>query len=147
MPRHFAIETAYARNLADPLTFDIDSASFRVDPSLDVGRVAVLFDRFQDGLATLGDETTAMTARVELMARKRVEGVTALTACVVEEQREEAATFSERLSLVEMSNLITWLLSEVSGQATPTQQASSSDGSSPDGSSSTAGALPVASTP
>jgi len=148
VPRHLAIETAYARNIADPLVLTLDGTDYRLDPAINVGHLAALFTRFQDGLTSLGDDDLPMDQRMATMEAKRVEGVNALTQCVVVDEREAFAALGlERIDVVQLANIITWLLSEVSGQATPTQPPSSSNGSLADGPASTAGALPEASTP
>lgn len=147
MARHLAVETAYARNIADPLVLTIDGTDFRFDPRLDVARLAALFTRFQEGLTNLGDESLPLGERVGVAEAKRAEGIEALTTCVVDEQRQQFATEAAmRLDVTALANVVTWLLQEVSGQTTPTQPPSSSDGSSGTGAPSTAGAAPEAST-
>lgn len=148
MPRHFAIETAYARAIRDPLVLDIDDLSFKLDPALDVGRLAVLFTRFQDGLTELADDTVPLADRIAKVDEKKQQGVEALTQCIAEDERERfAAEVPQRVDVTTLSNIITWLLSEVGGQATPTPPPSSSNGSSADGPALTDGAPPVESTP
>jgi hypothetical protein len=146
--RHLAIETAYARNQRDPLVLDLDGAAYTMDPTLDVGRLAVLFNRFQDGLTGLADEDRPLSERIEAVAAKKPEGVQALTECITPAERERfTAEAPDRLDVTALANIITWLLSEVSGQATPTPPPSSSDGSAADGPTSTDGAPPEESTP
>lgn len=147
MPRHFAIETAYARNLADPLVLDIDNESFQLDPGLDVGRLAVLFTSFQDGLSELTDDNVPLANRVTVVDEKKRQGTTALAECLVAEDRQRFIETASRVDIVALSNIITWMLTEVSGQPTPTPPPSSSSGSSADGPASTDGAPPVGSTP
>lgn len=148
MARHLAIETAYARNIADPLVLTIDDVDYHLDPAIDVGRLAALFTRFQDGLTALGDEATPIDERVATMTAKRSEGINALAHCISDDQRQAFVESAEqRLDLTSLANVITWLLSEVSGQPTPTPPPSSSNGSSAAGPVSTDGAPPEESTP
>jgi hypothetical protein len=147
MPRHLAIETAYARNIADPLVLTLDGAEYPLDPAISVGHLAALFSGFQDGVTALNDESQPVEERVKAMETKRIEGVNALTKCVAEDRREAfAAEALARIDVMTLANIVTWLLSEVSGQATPTQPPSSSNGSQADGPPSTAGAQPEEST-
>jgi hypothetical protein len=148
VPRHLAIETAYARNVADPLVLDLDGRDWRLDPAINVGHLASLFTRFQDGLTSIGDDDQPMDARLQAMEGKRVEGINALTQCLAPEEREAFTPYAlERIDVTVLAQIITWMLSEVSGQATPTQPPSSSNGSQADGAYSTDGAQPEASTP
>lgn len=147
MPRHLAIETAYARNIADPLVLSIDGDDWHLDPSINIGSLAALFTRFQDGLAAMGDEAVPLDQKIGTMEAKRVEGINALTQTLMPDERQRFADYALlRIDVTTMANIVTWLLSEVGGQATPTPPPSSSNGSPADGAPSTAGALPEGST-
>lgn len=150
MPRELAITTAYSRASADPLILTLDGRKLRVDPALDVGRAATLFAKFQDGLTqgmvVIADDNAPLEDRMRVLDEKKEEGLTALSLCLIEEDRAAYADVRPHLGIVELSNVISWLLGELS-TLDPTQQGSSSDGSPPTGTTSTDGAVPEGSTP
>jgi len=146
MPRNLALSTAYARAIADPLTITIDEDTFTIDPTLDVTRCAMLFAQFQDGLDSVGDKDIPLADRVVTMEAKKHEGLAALAQCMVEEDRQRFTDIGSHVDIKTLSQLVAWVLSEVSGMD-PTQPESSGAGSSPTTTTSTDGAPLTDSTP
>lgn len=154
-----SFKTAVARRRNEPLILELEdtptegeTATFRIDPILDVARFGALFSEFmtgakalptdESGNPTVSDaEVIAYLDDLELRGRN---GQNALESCIHPDDRERFAAIKQELDLGTLVAVTNWLSQEITGRH-PTSPGSSSDGSSSTGTSSMdgSGAGPV----
>ena len=136
MTRHREFITAAARRRADPIVWTIDGQEIHLRAAVDVTELGGIVETLQVDV----EGETGMAA----VARRRRLLLDAVEMCVVTEDVESFRAMSDSLDLAILAEMAQEVVAEYSGAANPTKAPSSSDGSSPTGDSSTAGALPVA---
>lgn len=124
---------------------DID-VELRVDPLLDVVRLGAAFGHFSAVLTTLRDEDVSVEDKLAGLDSQVPEARRQLRQCLVPTDREKWDRVAAGVDIRTIGQLVRWLTQELSPMD-PTQQASSSDGSTPTSEPSTAGAQPAAWTP
>lgn len=140
MIRQKAFQTAAARRKVNPIEWIIDDVRIRLKASADLTEVADLLDGLQAGI----DEDES---QIRAVNEKRLIMIKLIREFVDERDLEAFDSLGPDLDMNICVELVTELLSEYTGQEDPTGRQSSSDGLSQTGSTSTAGALPEASTP
>jgi hypothetical protein len=134
--------TATARRLADPIVWAIDGEDVIVNPDLEIGDLGPVME-----IATSVDFTGVEgRALVDAIAAKHAELAGALRGCVSDGTREVWDRVGKRLDLMQLVEMSTDLVAEATGKD-PSSLPASSPGSPTRGQTSTAGALPEASTP
>lgn len=136
MTRRKEFTTAAARRKADPIVWVIDGEEIHLRAAVDVTELGGIVETLQQDI----DGETGMAA----VARRRRLLLDAVELCVVADDVESFRTLSDSLDLAILAEMAQEVVAEYSGAANPTRPSSSSDGSSPTGDSSTAGALPAA---
>jgi hypothetical protein len=133
MTRHRAFNTAAARRRANPIVWEIDGKNVALRPSVTLDEIADLVEALQA-------ETPPGMNEIRASEEKRK------TLCsVVRTFLEPGAVkvfieIEEDLDFTILTEMVTELIAEYTGQANPTQASPSSDGSSETGNSLTAGA-------
>lgn len=133
MTRQRAFQTAAARRRANPIEWVIDDVTVRLKPSVDLLEIADLVDALQAPAPEGVNDVKAAQMKRETFLQ------------IVRHFLEDGAhepfnSVSADLDFGMLTEMIQDLVQEYTGQANPTQEQSSSDGSSETGSSSTAGA-------
>lgn len=141
MTRHKTFETAAARRRKEPLTWTIDDVTVRLVSSVDLADLQVVVDAV---MATPDDPE--MKPMVWGSKRRKMIAEAVRQFVLVEDEAAWAALEPD-LDLPVLVQLGLELVSEYSGQASPTSGSESSPNSEPVGSSSTDGAPVEASTP
>lgn len=137
MSRNRQFTTAAARRRADPIIWTIDEVPLKLRASVDIVEVAV-------ALETLREPVEENSARA--VAAKRTAMLGILRTFIEPESHDALEEVSPSLDMALLAEMVRDLAQEYAGTANPTNSASSSDGSSGTGESSTAGALPAGST-
>lgn len=153
---HQQFESASVRHKGKPPVFDytywpVDAeeavtVSLRINPMADMMRVASAFTSFGEGLKKMGDATAdpeEVERSIEVQLPRVRKGMRGL---LVPPDRDVWDQIAEDVAITDLSKMVAWAMSELSG-LDPTQLPQSPGPSSPDGESSTDGALPVESTP
>lgn len=133
MTRQRAFQTAAARRRANPIEWVIDDVTVRLRPSVDLLEIADLVEALQAPIPEGMNDIKAAQAKretfLEIVRHFLEPGA-----------HEPFASVAADLDFGILTEMIEELVQEYTGQANPTQEQSSSDGSSETGSSSTAGA-------
>lgn len=137
MTRHRSFTTAAARRKADPIVWEIDGTEIRLRPSVDLVEIAEAVEQLQAPIE--GNSLEGIVKRRTLM-------VDMIATFVTPEDRDQFAAISGDLDVAVLVEMVQEVTGEYTGTGNPTQPESSSDGSSPTGNSSTAGARPEEST-
>jgi len=133
MTRQRAFQTAAARRRANPIEWVIDDVTVRLRPSVDLLEIADLVDALQAPAPEGVNDVKA--------AQMKRETFLEIVRHFLEPGAHEAfASVAPDLDFGMLTDMIQDLVQEYTGQANPTQEQSSSDGSSETGNSSTAGA-------
>lgn len=133
MTRQRAFQTAAARRRANPIEWVIDDVTVRLRPSVDLLEIADLVDALQAPTPEGMNDVKA--------AQMKRETFLEIVRHFLEPGAHEAFdSVAADLDFGMLTDMIQDLVQEYTGQANPTQEQSSSDGSSETGSSSTAGA-------
>jgi hypothetical protein len=133
MTRQRAFQTAAARRRANPIEWVIDDVTIRLRPSVDLLEIADLVDALQ------APNPEGMND-VKAAQLKRVTFVDIIKHFLEPGGFDAFDSVAADLDFGMLTEMIQELVQEYTGQANPTQEQSSSDGSSETGSSSTAGA-------
>lgn len=131
MTRKRAFETATARRRANPIEWDIDSVTVRLRPSVDLIEIADLVESLQD-------PTPEGMSDIKASQIKRETFLDIIRHFLETGAHDAFESVSADLDFAMLSEMIQELVMEYTGQANPTQEQSSSVGSSETGSSSTA---------
>lgn len=138
MTRSRSFTTAAARRRSDPIVWTIDGTDIRLRASVDLAEIAPLVDELQS--------PTPEGNQVLTVAAKRAALVGTVATFVQDDDRTLFTDLAPDLDMGMLVEMVQDLIAEYAGTANPTKRSSSSDGSSPDGESSTDGAQPEAST-
>ena len=133
MTRQRAFQTATARRRANPIEWVIDDVTVRLKASVDLIEIADLVE-------TLQAPTPEGMSDIKASQVKRDTFLDIIRHFLEPDAHDAFATIAADLDFSMLSDMIQELVTEYTGQANPTQEQSSSDGSSETGSSSTAGA-------
>jgi hypothetical protein len=133
MTRQRAFQTAAARRRANPIEWVIDDVTVRLKPSVDLLEIADLVD-------TLQAPTPEGVNEVKAAQMKRDTFLQIVRHFLEDGAHEPFNRVAADLDFGMLTEMIQDLVQEYTGQANPTQEQSSSDGSSETGSSLTAGA-------
>lgn len=137
MTRHRSFTTAAARRKADPIIWTVDGTDLLLRATIDIVEVAA-------ALETLRDPADGNAAKA--VAEKRAAMLEIMRGFIEPSHHDAFAEVAPNLDMNLLAEMIRDAAQEYSGAANPTSAPSSSDGSPETGESSTAGALPVAST-
>lgn len=137
MTRHRSFTTAAARRKADPIVWTVDGTDLLLRATIDIVEVAA-------ALETLRDPVDGNGAKA--VAEKRAAMLDIMRGFIEPSHHDAFAEVAPNLDMNLLAEMIRDAAQEYSGAANPTSAPSSSDGSPVTGESSTAGALPVAST-
>jgi hypothetical protein len=133
MTRQRAFQTAAARRRANPIEWVIDDVTVRLKPSVDLLEIADLVDALQA-------PTPEGVNDVKAAQIKRDTFLQIVRHFLEPGAHEPFNSVAADLDFGMLTEMIQDLVTEYTGQANPTQEQSSSDGSSETGSSLTAGA-------
>lgn len=152
-----SFKTAAAARVGKPLAFQVETAIVdaegnvtatsvvcKVNPLLDTVRLGSALGSLSEFGGTLRkfggsrDDAEAMTAAIAAIEDAVPNVRAAIRACLVESSREVWDSVSESVDVLTLGSIVAYIGQELSG-VDPTGQASSSTGSEPTGSSSTAG--------
>lgn len=133
MTRQRAFQTAAARRRANPIEWVIDDVTVRLKPSVDLLEIADLVD-------TLQAPAPEGVNDVKAAQMKRDTFLQIVRHFLEDGAHEPFNRVAADLDFGMLTEMIQDLVQEYTGQANPTQEQSSSDGSSETGSSLTAGA-------
>jgi hypothetical protein len=133
MTRKRAFETATARRRANPIEWEIDDVTVRLKASVDLLEIADLVESLQaptpEGMNDIKASQIKRETFLDIIRHFLEPGA-----------HDAFAKVAPDLDFAMLSDMIQELVAEYTGQANPTQEQSSSVGSSETGSSSTAGA-------
>lgn len=137
MTRHKAFTTAAARRRANPIIWTIDDTEIRLRPMVDITELGSIVEGLQtvDGMASIA-----------VVGERRDMMIDLITICVEPDDRPLFHSCRDSLDIPILVEMVQEVMAEYTGAPNPTRPESSSDGSSPTGESSTAGAPVVAST-
>ena len=133
MTRQRAFTTAAARRRANPIEWVIDGVTIRLKPSVDLLEIADLVDALQAPAPEGVND-------VKAAQMKRATFIDIVKHFLEPGAYEPFDSVAGDLDFGMLTEMIQELVQEYTGQANPTQEQSSSDGSSETGSSLTAGA-------
>lgn len=117
MTRRKAFTTAAARRRADPIEWDIDGTIIRLRPSADLVAVADILDELQK-------DTPEGESQIKAAAEKRVMMLDVLRAFILEDDIAAFDGLEADLDFMILSQLLSDLVSEYTGQSNPTPQSS-----------------------
>lgn len=149
-------ESASVRLKGKPLVFDWNywpldatepvTVELMVDPMLDMIRMGAAFGAFALNLQKFGEPGSDIEALSEVLNQQMPKVKAALRDCLLGPYQLVFDNIADTMDLSGLSQVVRWIMSELSG-LDPTPPASSPPGSPPTTDDSTAGALPVVSSP